>query len=187
MAEGYEVSWSAPADNGGSITGYEVRYRIENSDGTWPATWTLYATTDASTTTITISLPASSSATTQQAFAWTNTADVQVQVRAVSNLGNGDWSAQPPDAPAALQVTPVGAGLTATWTAPASNGAPITGYSVQYRVKDTDQTQTGDQPGSWIALTRQRRSGHEHHRHDHRAHQRHRLPDAGEGRQQRRP
>ncbi len=169
VAQGHEVSWTAPANNGDPITNYEVRYRIENSGGDWPASWTFYAKVDDTTNSITISLPGSNSSATLQAFMETNasgsnveatrraftqanTADIQAQVRAENSHGWGGWSAQPPDAPAALQVAPVGAGLTATWTAPASNGAPITDYDVQYRIKDTDRGQTGDQPGSWNAL-----------------------------------
>ncbi len=150
VAQGFKVSWAAPASNGAPITGYEVRYRVENSNGEWPVSWTFYAETDATTTSITIFLPGSTSSAgwqalteanisgsnaeaSRQAFMQTNTAGIQAQVRAINNVGEGDWSAQPPDAPAAPQLAPAGTRLTATWSAPASNGAPITDYDVRHR------------------------------------------------------
>ncbi|MCY3567748.1 MAG: fibronectin type III domain-containing protein, partial [Chloroflexi bacterium] len=67
----------------------------------------------------------------------------QVRVRASNAEGAGDWSpaasarsdatAEAPDAPSAPTLTAGETWLEASWTAPADNGAAITGYDVHYR------------------------------------------------------
>ena len=97
--------------------------------------------------------------TTATISSLTNGTDYQVQVRATNSAGNSSWSlsatAAPEDkpaAPAAPTVTYGDQSLSVSWTAPADNGQDITDYDVRHRVKDTNQNQSGDQPGSWTTL-----------------------------------
>ena len=142
------VSWSAPTSNGATITGYDVRYRVEDSDGAWPAAWTSHAHTGTATTAVIGNLAAAISA---NAGALTNTIEYQVQVRAINSVGVGTWSPQPPDTPGSPTLTARHQGLAVAWSTPTENGSAITGYDVRYRVKDTDSVASGDQPGPWVA------------------------------------
>ena len=124
-----EASWTAPADNGAAITGYDVHYRT--TGGNWQ---------DANHT---------GRGTTKRIESLTPDTAYQVRVRASNAEGAGDWSpaasartdpsAEEPDAPAAPTLTAGTTWLDASWTAPADNGAAITDYDVHYR-------QTG---GNW--------------------------------------
>ena len=125
-----EASWTAPADNGAAITGYDVHYR--ETGGNW---------TDANHT---------GTGTTKRITGLTADTAYQVRVRASNSEGAGDWSpaasgrtdaaAEAPDAPSAPTLTAGQTWLEASWTAPADNGAAITGYDVHYR-------ETG---GNWL-------------------------------------
>ena len=62
------------------------------------------------------------------------------------------WSV--PGAPTAVTLSASSAQLDVAWTAPTNvggTGASITGYKVRWRVKDTNATTSGDQPGAWNA------------------------------------
>ena len=141
------VEWSAPVDNGSAITDYNVQYRKQKTDNSWPSTWSSHAHTGTTTTASITGL--------------TNDSAYQVQVQAVNGVGDGAWSAsseatptaQKPDAPVAPSLTKGARQLSVSWTEPATNGADITDYDVRHRVKDTNQNQSGDQPGSWTTLT----------------------------------
>ena len=114
------VSWTAPSSNGGSpITGYVV-------------TPYLGATPQAPQTFV-------STATTETATSLTNGAAYTFTVAAINGVGTGAQSAASnpvtpataPGAPTTVSATtnPNGS-VTVTWVAPASNGSPITGYSI---------------------------------------------------------
>ena len=128
-----EVSWSAPAANGSSITDYDVQYSSDSG-----STWTEW---DASTT---------STATTATVTGLTNNTAYQVQVRAVNSVGDGPWSASAtlkaglPAAPAVPELTPGNGSLRAAWTAPSGNGSAISGYDVQY---------SSDSGTTWLSHT----------------------------------
>ena len=118
-----DVSWTAPASNGGSaVTDYDVQY---SSDG--GTTWTEWNASNTSTTT-------SATITTL-----TNGTSYQVQVRAGNANGDGPWSpsatlkAGLPAAPAAPTLASGNAQLTATWVAPSANGGTLSGFKVQYK------------------------------------------------------
>ena len=114
------VSWTAPSSNGGSpITGYVV-------------TPYLGATPQAPQTFV-------STATTETATSLTNGAAYTFTVAAINGVGTGAQSAASnpvtpataPGAPTTVSATtnPNGS-VTVTWVDPASNGSPITGYSI---------------------------------------------------------
>ena len=118
-----EASWTAPADNGSAITGYDVHYR--ETGGNWQ---------DAGHT---------GTGTTKRITGLTADTAYEVRVRASNAEGTGDWSAaasartdaaaEVPDAPSAPTLTAGQTWLEASWTAPADNGSTITGYDVHYR------------------------------------------------------
>ena len=111
------VGWTAPANNGSAITDYDVQYKAKTANA-----WTTHAFTGTGTSTTITTL--------------TNDTEYEVQVRAVNANGDGPWSdaasgtpaAQAPDAPA----KPTIAVNIMWWSAPASNGASITDYDIQY-------------------------------------------------------
>ena len=128
------VSWSAPADGGSPITDYDVRYR----SGT--GAWTDHTHVGTARTATISSLA--------------NGSSYDVQVRAESLAGEGDWSpsssATPrtvPDAPAAPTLTPSDRQIEVAWDAPDDGGAAITDYDVRVRAGTsgpwTDRTHLG--------------------------------------------
>ena len=132
------VTWTAPANNGSTITDYDVRYSSDSG-----ANWTeTDDTTDSTATTATIT-------------GLSNSSSYIAQVRATNSVGDSLWSpssasVSPAPAPAAPSAPTLAAGarqLTATWTAPNANGLTITDYDVQYRKSSetdwTDWTHTG--------------------------------------------
>ena len=118
-----EASWTAPADNGAAITGYDVHYR--EPGGNWQDVFHVGTTT------------------TKRIEGLAAATAYQVRVRATNAEGAGDWSpaasartdasAAVPDAPSAPTLTAGTTWLEASWTAPSDNGAAITGYDVHYR------------------------------------------------------
>ena len=75
------VTWSAPANTGPAISAYDVRYILTSADETVDANWTEIA--DAWT----------SGALTYTISSLTQNTSYDVQVRAKSDEGTGDWSA----------------------------------------------------------------------------------------------
>ncbi len=118
------VTWTEPANNGATITDYDVRYRAGTSGG-----WTDKPHTGTSRNTTITGL--------------TNGQSYQVQVQAKNSAGSGPWSAsatatpQPsvsaPGQPDAPTLTAGNTQIEVEWTAPANNGAAITDYDVEYR------------------------------------------------------
>ena len=150
-----DVSWTAPATNGSAITGYNIRYRActlttdltcsDSSTAIWETDWTAGTHTGTGTTATITGL--------------TNGTKYQVQVQADSAAGASGWSlsgsgspaAQPPDAPGAPSITVANAGVSVSWSAPATNGSAITGYDVQYRACTlaTDLTCSDSSTATW--------------------------------------
>ena len=120
-----EVSWSAPAANGASITSYNVQYQRSTD---------VFDHKPSSTST-SATIPGLKNG---QAY-W-------VRVQAVNSVGPGSWSprsvaepeAQVPDRPAKPTVTPGNRKLEVSWSAPSTNGALITGYNLRYSEGNSD-------------------------------------------------
>jgi titin len=114
------LTWSVPIDDGGvPVTDYVVE---RSTDGT---TWT---SADGRIST----------ATTTSVRGLTNGARYRFRVAALNALGQGSWSesaiATPRWKPAAPRLRATAARslqVKLTWTAPTSNGAPITDYVIQ--------------------------------------------------------
>ena len=128
------ASWTPPADNGAAIDDYDLRYRP--SGGVWTE----------------LADAVKSTSTTATITGLTNGTAYEVQVRAGNSAGDGPWSAgatgtpvssaSVPSAPSAPTLRAGDGQLTASWTAPADNGAVIDDYDVRYRSSG----------GAWTAL-----------------------------------
>jgi predicted phage tail protein len=118
-----EVSWTAPADTGGSdISGYELQYSSNNGT-TWIPDPPLTATSGEPVTGL------------------NNGTAYIFRVRAVNDVGPGAWSLPPypsatpatvPDAPTEVTAKRGNGQAEVSWTAPADGGSLITSYKVQY-------------------------------------------------------
>jgi fibronectin type 3 domain-containing protein len=111
------ISWTAPANNGASITKYEI------SRKTGSGTYTVLNSNYTSTSYTDPSLTAGTSYT--------------YRIRAYNAAGWGGYSAEKgatpytmPGTPGAPKVSPSNGQVTISWTAPAANGASITNYEV---------------------------------------------------------
>ncbi|MGI9256310.1 MAG: fibronectin type III domain-containing protein [Salinispira sp.] len=130
--------WTAPAPNGDNpITGYELEYKL-GSDSWDTVAAVTQRTTDADTTTDTIT-------------GLTNGTFYDVRVRAVNGAGKGEWStpaaATPgaaPNAPTDLTLTVGDTQLTATWAVPNNDGSAITGYELEYKLSSGDWNTPAD-------------------------------------------
>ena len=121
-----ELSWVAPADDGGSkIRDYSIQYS-DNAGATWKQWYT-----------------AINGQRLQEVVTGLDNGTVyQVRVRASNGQGDGPWSdreegqpATTPAAPVPPALTPDNRKLRVSWDAPDNDGgAPITGYDVQYSV-----------------------------------------------------
>ena len=137
------VSWSAPADGGSVITGYEIRYRPSTSSGSYTQLRTAAAS-------ITIS-------------GLTNGTGYTVFVRAQNAEGSGEWSDATSGTPTSEESKPakpsrpsVVAGdrsLTVSWSPPADGGSAITGYEVWYSPDTSSQSRTRTTSSTSLTLT----------------------------------
>ncbi|MCY4417550.1 MAG: cadherin domain-containing protein [Chloroflexi bacterium] len=128
----FTVTWEAPADPGRSaITGYQVHYirsdATDKSDGEWTS-----ATTGASVRQHTAS-------------GLDGEAEYDVRVRAVSALGNGEWSETETvttgalDAPAITSFFGVDETFVVKWTPPADSSlGTITSYDLRHKYTNFD-------------------------------------------------
>ena len=110
------LSWTAPADNGFTITRYDVEYKTSSA-----TTWTSGGT---------------STTTSKTVSSVTNATSYDVRVRAVNANGNAEWRESSvgalgnPGTPTGLTKT----GWVLSWTAPSNTGnAAITRYEVECR------------------------------------------------------
>ena len=121
------VAWTAPANNGSTITDYDVRYCTGTCRTAVDADWTEWNASDTST------------APTTTITGLTADTSYQVQVRATNGRGDSPWSASATaltGAPAQIDAPTLAASagqLAVSWTAPNSNGATIDDYDVRYR------------------------------------------------------
>ncbi len=131
------VTWTAPNNGGSPITGYELQYRTGEEE------WKEISSGIGTNTSHTIT-------------GLTKTAEYEVQVRAVNEIGAGDWSesaaetppATVPDAPDAPTLYAGTERLVALWTAPEDDGgSPVTGYELQYRTGGGAWTEIAPAPG----------------------------------------
>ena len=134
-----DVSWSAPADDGGTpITRYEVQWSADGVGG-----WNNAGSTpDGATLTL---------KNTGMTFGTTR----YYRVAARNSRGLSAWSDPPYASATTLAGVPGQPNLTVqatdantialTWTAPADNGDPITGYEIEWSADGS--------VGSWIDLT----------------------------------
>ena len=111
-----DVTWTAPAANGTTITGYEVQHRVKVAQGETPNAWTLYQYEDPNNLGTQISqLP--STTTTLNLPGLDAGATYEVQVRATTSLeGKGPWS-DTGEGTANRPPTTTGTGITATTVA----------------------------------------------------------------------
>ncbi len=132
------ATWTAPSWLGGSAIS---RYLVQTSpDG---VTWTTAVTTPDATPSATIT-------------GLSNGVPVQVRVLAVNVTGtspsSGTGVATPvdvPGAPTGLEVTPLNAAATLSWTAPGdSGGTPLTGYRVEKSLDGVSWTVVVDDTGT---------------------------------------
>ncbi len=138
------ASWSAPADNGTTINGYNIQYRACtatprdcSSNPRWGG-WQTRTHTDLTS----LELPITN---------LTNATKYEVRVRARIAGGVGPYSAAAsesplgkPAKPATPTLTPGNESLVVTWKAPADNGSAIVRYDVAHCVSTADCSIDGD-------------------------------------------
>lgn len=127
------LSWTAPADNGGSpVTDYVVEYKL-SADSTWTTLNDGVRTLPAATIT-----------------SLTNSSDYDFRVTSVNAVGSGGTtatvSATPlatPGAPQNLVITYGNASIAVDWDAPLSDGgAAVSDYLIQYRASSASSWTT---------------------------------------------
>ncbi len=123
------LSWDNPSDT--SITKYQVRSKVRNSDDSTYTAWTDISGSGADTLTHTVT-------------GLTNGTEYTFAVRAVNDTGNGlvaTVNARPiavPDAPTISSVTPGDRQVALEWADP--DDSSITMYQVSSKVKDSDDS-----------------------------------------------
>ena len=117
------ATWTAPANGGSAITGYDVEWK------TGSQTWAQAATAGQSAT----------ATSPHEITGLTNDTEYTVRVRAANDAGDGPWSAEasetpfsPPDAPGGLNAQVTYREVELSWNDP--NNSDIESY--QYRVSD---------------------------------------------------
>ena len=141
------VSWSAPTDNGTSITGYDIEHRSWSGSawGNWTGRKRLGA-----------------SATSTVVDGLTNGTRYQVRVRAVNQHRDGPWSdpreGKPIGAPGTMAAPTVATGstpgtLNVSWTAPSDGGSPITSYQILRQDCSACGRSVSEAPGSATSKT----------------------------------
>lgn len=117
------LSWTAPDDGGSAILGYEIRY-----DSNWYST------------------PIDAGLVTSYAVTGLSNGQLyNFQVRAYNAHGPGPWSSTVSATPSTLPSAPSGVVLTGQgdgyvsvqWNGAASNGSPVTSYTLAYRVQSS--------------------------------------------------
>ncbi len=138
------VSWTAPSNNGSTITSYTI---------------TPYTTGESSTAGTPVTVTGNPPVTTATVGGLTNGTAYQFAVTATNAIGTGPGStnstqvvpAGPPLAPTGVSATAGTASATVTWTAPDPQGSPITSYTVTPYVGSTPQvpvTVSGSPPAT---------------------------------------
>ena len=124
------VTWTAPSDDGGlPITAYGVRYK-KSSEGTWTVLANAWKSSDGGDLTVTLSNLTNHTASDDTEY--------DVQVRAVNDEGNGDWSntstarAGTPGKPTIGTIQSGDGQLTVPWSAPAWGGGAVE-YDLRHR------------------------------------------------------
>jgi titin len=126
------VSWSVPSDDGGAApTSYDLRYILSSAPATDKDDDTKWTEDD----------DVGTSSSLQEAISGLeNGTGYDVQVRAVNDAGEGDWSASSsatprttPSAPAIDTVTSGSGQLTVAWGTSSDNGGDaVTSYDLRY-------------------------------------------------------
>ena len=91
-----DVSWTAPADNGATITDYDVRHCVNSTGCDAVGEWTALDDTGGN---------ASDTDTSATIGSLTNGTTYQVQVRAGNSVGDGAWSASASEYPSTPRPT----------------------------------------------------------------------------------
>ena len=145
------VSWSAPADTGGSeVTGYDLRYIRSDAPSKADVNWTERDSVW------------SSGALQYTVSSLTNGVRYDLQIRAVNIAGDGRWSvtisAAPqtiPAAPTIASLTPGDETLTIAWSAPTdTGGSTVQGYDARYIRSDAPDKSDDDwteRDGIWTS------------------------------------
>ncbi len=138
------VDWVAPELDGGSpITGYEVRHKRTDAESPSWVSLVGPVTTEEATVSDLI-----------------NGMSYDVQVRACSAVGCGDWSEEmgvpntPPGRVAIPVLTEDDASLQVSWSAPLNLGTAVTGYDVRYIPSDAIDKADANwtvMPGAWTS------------------------------------
>ena len=144
------LEWDAPDPNGSPITGYTVECRLSANTTTTgscsSSSWTTYRTT---------------SNTSVRVGSLTNGVSYDLRVKATNRAGSSDWSevttataSDTPGTPINFQAVNSGRNIRVTWSAPASGGAPITRYVVEYCSSTCSTTSiSGDPPPTTATLS----------------------------------
>jgi len=134
-----DLSWSTPADNGSPITGYKIDSKVNGVVSTIETSFGDASTTSYSDTTL---APGDS---------------VKYRIAAINSVGVAPYSNVPPNVVTPIPVPDSVADLALTvissnqvdlsWSIPADNGSPITGYVIKSKVNgvvSTIETSFGD-------------------------------------------
>ena len=145
------AAWLAPSDTGGAaITHYLVQWKSGTQE---------FSTARQ----VRAGVAADTDAYVKRSiFDLTNGTTYTLRVQAVNSAGAGPWSstvtgtpkATAPDAPV-IEVAKGNTRLEVSWTAPASNGSDITGYTVQWKtpVQNFDSTRQKTVTGTTASIT----------------------------------